>query len=133
MYANFQAKWTTFTFLAQICLKWILGLEFQKSTCGFGISTSKIPCVPIFRQNRQLWIFRPKFWEISHYMWCSCSNNVKGVANNSVDAEMSWVEVCRRYSNTLKFINYTSTATLWQIKGFIVEVDFKNCSIDFIV
>ena len=45
--------------------KLILVSEFQKSKCGFGISTSKIPCVAVFRQNRQLWIFSPKFWEIT--------------------------------------------------------------------
>ena len=48
---------------------------------------------------------------------CMCyfgSNNVKGVAKNSVEAEMSWVEVGPRFSNTLKFVNYTSRATLWQ-------------------
>ena len=42
MRANFQEKRTILTFLTQI-----LGLEFQKSKSGFGICTSKIPCVPI--------------------------------------------------------------------------------------
>ena len=41
-------------------------------------------------------------------------NNVEGVAKNSVKAEMSWMEVGTVFINTLKFINYTSTATLWQ-------------------
>ena len=39
--------------------------EFQKSKSGFGINTSNIPCVPIFSQNGQLLIFRPKFAEIA--------------------------------------------------------------------
>ena len=37
--------------------KWILGLEFQKSKCEFGISTSKITCVPMFRQQTSLNFF----------------------------------------------------------------------------
>ena len=41
--------------------KWTLGLKFRKSYPGFGISFSKIPCIPIFRQNRQLWLFPSKF------------------------------------------------------------------------
>ena len=41
--------------------KWILVSEFQKSKTKFGISTSKIPCVLIFRRNGQLWFFWPKF------------------------------------------------------------------------
>ena len=45
--------------------KWILELEFQNSKCNFRISTSKRPCVPIFSQNKQLWIFWPKFGEIA--------------------------------------------------------------------
>ena len=42
------------------------------------------------------------------------SDNVEGVGKNSVEAEMSWVEVGPWFSNTLKLINYTSRATLWQ-------------------
>ena len=41
-------------FWSKYAQKWILGSEFQTSKCGFGISTSKIPCVPIFWQNKQL-------------------------------------------------------------------------------
>ena len=33
---------------------WILGSKFPKSKSGFGICTSKIPYVSIFRQNGQL-------------------------------------------------------------------------------
>ena len=35
--------------------------KFQKSKFGFGISILKILSAPIFRQNRQLWIFGSKF------------------------------------------------------------------------
>ena len=61
MCANFQSKQTTLTFLAQICPKRKLGFEIQKTNIGIRISILQIPCVPIFRQNGQLWIFRPKF------------------------------------------------------------------------
>ena len=38
-----------------------MGWKFQKSKSGFGISNLEILCVPIFRQNRQLWHFGLKF------------------------------------------------------------------------
>ena len=59
--ANFQPNWTTLTFLAQICPKMGLGSEIQKTNVGIRISIVKMPCVPIFRKNGQLWFFRPKF------------------------------------------------------------------------
>ena len=37
------------------------GLEFQKSRSGFRIGILEILCGPFFRQNRQVWIFGPKF------------------------------------------------------------------------
>ena len=58
--------------------------------------------------------FHQNLGKLPNYMWYFGSNNVEGVAKNSVEAEMSWVEVGPRFSNTLKFINYTSRATLWQ-------------------
>ena len=61
MCANFQLKRTTLTFLAQICPKRKLGFEIQETNVGIRISILEIPCVPIFRQNRQLWTFWPKF------------------------------------------------------------------------
>ena len=61
MCANFQLKRTTLTFLAQIYPKRKLGFEIQKTNVGIRISILEIPCVPIFRQNGQLWIFGPKF------------------------------------------------------------------------
>ena len=128
--------------------KWILVSEFQKSKTKFGISTSKIPCVIIFRRNAQLWIFWPKFaqkrilgsefqksksgtgsappryhvrysdnFEIFSQnlgklpnfvlwifdildIWYFGSNNVEGDTESWVEAEMSWVEVGARFSNT---------------------------------
>ena len=61
-----------------------MGSEFQKSKSGFGINTSKIPCVPIFSQN---------LGKLSNYVQYFGSNIVEGVAESWVEAEMSWVEV----------------------------------------
>ena len=61
MCANFKAKRTTLTFLAQIWPKRNLELEIHKTNVGIRISILKIPCVPIFRQNGQLWRFWLKF------------------------------------------------------------------------
>ena len=49
------------TFLVQICPKRKLGFEIQETNVGIRISILEIPCVPIFRQNGQLWVFGPKF------------------------------------------------------------------------
>ena len=37
-----------------------LELKVQKTNVGIGISILEIPCVPIFRQNWQFWLFEPK-------------------------------------------------------------------------
>ena len=49
------------TFLAEIFPRRKLGFEIQKTNVGIRMSILEIPCIPIFRQNRQLWIFMPKF------------------------------------------------------------------------
>ena len=72
--------------------------------------------------------FHLNLGKLPNYMWYTASNNVESVAKNSVEAETSWVEVDARFSNTLKFINYTSRATLWQRNSLVAEVTFKNCS-----
>ena len=107
MCTNFQAKLITLTFRPKFAQKWILGSEFQKTKSGFGISSSKFCNGPILSQDRQLWIFGPKFGKIAWYMQYWGSNNVEGVAENRVEAqmiwvevEMSWVELGARYSNT---------------------------------
>ena len=65
MCANFPTKRTTLKFLAQISQKMDLGLEIQKTFVGIKINILDIPCVPIFRLNRQLLIFWSKFGEIA--------------------------------------------------------------------
>ena len=57
MCANFEVKRTNFTFQTKFAPKRFLESEFRSSKPGFGISTSNIPWLPIFRQNGQLWIF----------------------------------------------------------------------------
>ena len=57
----FRKNGQLWLFRPKFAQKWILGLEFQKSKSGFGISILEILCAPIFRQNGQLWIFGPKF------------------------------------------------------------------------
>ena len=59
--ASFPAKRTILNFLVQIYSKMDLGLKMQKINIGMRISNLEIPCVPIFRQNGQLWLFQPKF------------------------------------------------------------------------
>ena len=146
MCANFQLKRTTLTFLAQICPKIDLGLEIQKNNVGIIINIFEMSCVPIFRQNGQLWLFWPKFaqkWylgrnfknlsatlksapprdheyqfsvkmdsfeffdlnlgKLPNYVQYFGSNNVKGVAESRVEAEMSWVEVGAWFNNTYFF------------------------------
>ena len=90
--------------------KWILGSEIQKSKSGFGISTSNVPCVPIFSQNRQLLIFWPKFGENAQlraifwfkYCW-GCYRELGGGWNELGGGGWSWVKVGARFSNTLTF------------------------------
>ena len=69
------------------------GLESQKSKSGFGINTSNIPCAPIFSQNGQLLILWSKLAKLPNYVQYFGSNIVEGVAESSVEAETSWVEV----------------------------------------
>ena len=62
-----------------------------KSKSGFGISSSNIPCVPIFSQNGQL--FGLNFGKLPNYVQYFGSKIVEGVAESWVEAEMSWVEM----------------------------------------
>ena len=105
-----QAKWTTLTFLTQICSKMDFGPEFQKSKSGFGIIMFKLPFKLICRQNKQLWIFQPKFGEFAQSRAIFGSYNVEVVGEGWVEVKISWMELVEdgwswlevdgRYSNT---------------------------------
>ena len=69
MCANFQAEQTTLTFLAPICPKMDFWLEIQKTNVEIRIIILEIPCVPLFRQNRQLWNVWPKFAQKWIFGW----------------------------------------------------------------
>ena len=102
----FQAKRTTLTFLTQIFQKIGLGLEIQKNNVGIRISILEIRCIPIFRQNRQILLFRPKFAQklmlgkLPNYVQYFGSNNVEGAAESRVEAEIRWMEVGALFTNT---------------------------------
>ena len=81
--------------------------NFENQSLDSETNTSNIPCVPIFSQNGQLLIFRPKFGEIAQlraifwfkYCWGCCRelgggwNELGGGGWSWVEVEMSWVEV----------------------------------------
>ena len=48
---NFQSKWTTLNFSAQICPKKDLGFEAEKNNVGIRINIAETLCVPIFSQT----------------------------------------------------------------------------------
>ena len=65
LFGRFQF-WVPTRFPEVICPRYSpakinLGLEIQKTNVGIRISIFEISCVPISRQNRQLWLFWPKF------------------------------------------------------------------------
>ena len=86
MCVNFQLKRTNLTSLAQICPKRKLRFEIQKTNVGIRISIFEIPCVPIFRQNGQLWLFGPKFAQ--NGFW------VQNFKNLSLDLESASLRYC---------------------------------------
>ena len=88
MCANFQAKRTTLTFSVRIGSKMDFGLQIQKTNVAIRISILEITFVQIFKENRHLWLFRLKFAQK-----LICRDNVEGVADSSVEAEISWVEL----------------------------------------
>ena len=58
---NFRSNWTTLSFSVQICPKMDLGFEIEKTNAGTRISNLEVTCGTIFWQNRQIWLFWPKF------------------------------------------------------------------------
>ena len=61
---QFSDKMDNFVFLGPNLPKWIFRFKFQKCKSGFRISTSKIPCEPIFKIDN-FEFFQPKFGEIA--------------------------------------------------------------------
>ena len=61
MCANFQSKWTTFNFLAQIYPEKDLGLETEKRNVGIRINIIETLCVPVFSLTGRLWVFESEF------------------------------------------------------------------------
>ena len=61
MCVDFQSKWKTLNFWAQICPKKDLGFKTEKNNVGIRINIVETHCLPIFSQAGQLWLVRPKF------------------------------------------------------------------------
>ena len=110
MSVNFQLKRTTLTFLVQICPKRKLGFEIQKTNVGIRISIFEIPFVPILRQNRQFWLYGPKF--VQKWIWGRNFKNLSLVRN-----QHPWDTMC------------TNFQTNWPKNGFWGQ-NFKNLSLD---
>ena len=107
MCTNFQTKRTFLKFWTEIWPK--MGSGFQKSKSGFGINTSKIPCMPFFIQNGHILIFCSKFGEIAQlrvifwfkYYSVFC-RELSGGWNELGGGGWKWVELGARFSNTHK-------------------------------
>ena len=61
MCTNFHAKHAIWLFVAQIYPKMDLTLEIEKTNAWIRITILETTCVPIFGQNRQIWLSRSKF------------------------------------------------------------------------
>ena len=78
-------------FRPKFAQKWISGSEFQNSKSGYRISTSNIQWVLIFRKNGQF--LGLNLGKLLNYVLYFGSNNVEGIAESWVEAEMSWVQL----------------------------------------
>ena len=120
MCVNFQLKRTNLTSLAQICPKRKLRFEIQKTNVGIRISIFEIPCVPIFRQNGQLWLFGPKFAQ--NGFW------VQNFKNLSLDLESASLRYCEHQFSD-KTDNFEFLGPNLHKNGFW-GWNFKNLSLD---
>ena len=100
MCANFQAKWTTHFFGPNLPKNVFWGWNFKNLSVNLESAPPKYHVCQFSGKTDNFEFFDLK---ISGYF---ASNNVEGVAKNSVKAEMNWVEACPRFSNTLKFITH---------------------------
>ena len=93
MCANFQAKQTTLTCLAQICPKMDFWLEIQKTNVGIRVSILDSESAPPIYYVCQFSVKMDNFeffgislGKLLNYVRCFGSNSVEGVAE-------SWVEL----------------------------------------
>ena len=100
MCANFQAKQTTLTFLAQIFPKIDFGVRISKIFKNFKSSDSESapPRYHVYQfsvkmDNFEFNLTTFKFGEVAQLRAIFGSNNVEGVAESWVETKMSWVEV----------------------------------------
>ena len=97
---QFSVTTDNLTFLPQICAKRKLGFEIPKTNVGIRISIFEIPCVPIFRQNGQLWLFGPKFAQ----KWILVSNFWKSKSGFGINTStLSCVPIFRQNGQHLVF------------------------------
>ena len=73
--------------------KKILFSKLRKSKSRFGITSSKISCVSIFSQNRQVWFFSLNLGKLPKCVRYFGSFNVASVGKIWVETEMSGVDV----------------------------------------
>ena len=110
MYANFQAKQTTLTFLAQIRPKIDLGLEIRFWGRNFKNLSADSRSAPPRDHACQFSVkinnfefFDINLGKLPNYVQYFGSNNIEGVAESWVEAEISWMEVGAWFSNTYFF------------------------------
>ena len=115
--AKFQTKQIILTFSVQICQKMDLGLAIQKTNVGIRIGIIKMPCVPIFTKNEQVWLFRPKFAQ-------------KGVRISKIGIRIwnlhTWDTMCTNFQKKRKLWILGSNLP----KNGFSGCNFKNLSLD---
>ena len=84
---------TALTFRPKFARKWILSLEFWKCKSGFRFSISKIPLYQFSVKMDRFEFFDLHVGKLPNYVRYFGSNNVQSVAENWVEAKMSWVEL----------------------------------------
>ena len=100
----FRQNGQLWLFRHKFAQKWILGSEFQKSKCRFRERAPQRDHVCQFSVKMDNFeCFGLNLGKLLNYVWYFGSNNVEGVTESWVEAEMSWVEVGAWLSNTLFF------------------------------
>ena len=106
----------------QVCAKIDLELEIQKTNIVIRISIVKMPCMPIFRKNEQLWLFRPKFAQ--NRFW---DRNFKILSPHSKPASLRYyVDQFSDKTNNIEFLGPNS------LKNGFWGRNFKNQSLDLV-